>query len=378
MPRQTPASPSRPAPRTASRLLRHFLPAASLVVAAIATSPRALAADPAGAITGAGSTAAAPVYRVWSDEYVKTGGAPLTYAGVGSTAGMQAIIGGKVDFGASDFIASAADRKAHDLVMFPTVVTGVVPVVNLPKGAPQPLRLTGDVLARIFLGEITSWDAPQIQALNPQGHLPALPIRVIARAEGSGTTYHFSDYLSRVSPTWKARHGVAPKFDWPKSVTLAQGNGGVSEAVQATAGAIAYVDYNYVLDEHLTGVSMRNAAGAFVTADVQGFRSAVTHSAWYDTGDFSPELNDLPGRDTWPITMGTYIALPRVAAHRASAERALRFIVWSYLHGDTLAARAKFVPLPVKVQANAYAEIARVVDATGAPIGLGLMNSLVR
>src|SRR5689334_16432654 len=180
-------------------------------------------------MSGAGSSAAAPVYKVWAQEYAKKRGDALAYEPVGSGAGMARIRKREVDFGASDVIASRAELDKDGLVMVPTVITGVVPVVNLPRVAPNTLRLTGEVLAQIFLGQITQWDAAPIKALNPAIALPNLPIKVIARADGSGTTYHFSDYLSRVSPAWKQRYGVGSKFDWPAQTVSVKGSGEVSK-----------------------------------------------------------------------------------------------------------------------------------------------------
>jgi phosphate transport system substrate-binding protein len=328
--------------------------------------------------SGAGSSAAAPVYRAWAREYAKSRGENLSYEPVGSGAGMTRIRKREVDFGASDIISSKAELDRDGLVMVPTVIIGIVPVVNLPKVAPNALHLTGQVLAQIFLGEVSQWDAAPIKALNPELSLPNLPIRIVARSDGSGTTYHFSDYLSRVSPAWKQRYGVAPKFDWPAGVITAKGSSEVSKAVRATAGAIGYIDYNYVLDDALSGVSLRNADGQFVAASVEGFREAVVHSAWFTAGDFGSEINEGPGARTWPITMGTYIAVPRVAKRGDRTESALRFITWGYLNGDVLAREAKFVPLPNKVQANAYKEIASVRTDAGDALGMRLLGTLVR
>jgi phosphate transport system substrate-binding protein len=329
-------------------------------------------------ISGAGSSAAAPVYKTWAAEYTKDHGDVLAYEAIGSGAGMAKIRKHDTDFGASDVIASKADLDKDGLVMFPTVITGVVPVVNLPHVAPGAMRLSGELLAKIFLGEITQWNAPEIRSLNPELNLPAERIRLVVRADGSGTTYHFSDYLSRVSPAWKERRGVASKFDWPAEVLAVKGSGEVSKTVRATAGAIGYIDYNYVIDDGLCGVAMRNSEGRFVQADVEGFREAVTHSAWFTSGDFFSEINNAPGAKTWPITMGTYVAVPRVAAPGSGTERALRFVTWAYLHGDALARQAKFVPLPDKVQASAYREIAKIAGAHGEPVGMKLLGQLVR
>lgn len=346
----------------------------ALVGAAIAGPARAAESE---SITGAGSSAAAPVYKIWGAEYAKARGATLDYAPVGSGAGMARINKHEVDFGASDVIASAADLKKNDLVMFPTVITGVVPIVNVGKVGPNQLRLTGDVLGRIFAGQITQWDAPEIKALNPGLKLPAHAIRVVARADGSGTSYHFSDYLSRTSPAWKAKYGVASHFDWPAGTLAVKGSGEVAKTVQATEDSIGYIDFNYVLDNELTGVSVKNADGQWTSASVEGFRQAVTHSNWYTSGDFSTELNDMPGATTWPITMGTYVAVPRVATAGDRAARTLRFLTWAYLHGDALARQAKFVPLPERVQASAYREISRVTGTNGELLGAKMMGQLV-
>ncbi len=349
------------------------------VVALALTASLALATPvhAADTISGAGSSAAAPVYKIWAAEYAKARGTLLDYAPVGSGAGMAKINKHEVDFGASDVIASAADLKKNDLVMFPTVITGVVPIVNVGKIGANQMHLTGDVLGRIFTGQITQWDAPEIRALNPGLKLPSHAIHVVARADGSGTTYHFSDYLARTSAAWKARYGVASHFDWPAGTIAVKGSGEIAKTVQATEDSISYIDYNYVVDDELSGVSMKNADGQFVTACVESFHQAVMHSTWYSAGDFSTEINDLPGAGTWPITMGTYVAVPRVAVSGERAERTLRFLTWAYLHGDTLARQAKFVPLPERVQASAYREISRVLGAKGESLGAKTMGNLV-
>jgi phosphate transport system substrate-binding protein len=354
----------------------HVSATASLVaLVLLAGLNGARAAD---SINGAGSSAASPVYRIWANEYSKTHSAALVYDPVGSTAGMARINKREVDFGASDIIASPADLKKNGLVMFPTVITGIVPVVNLGKLPSNALRLSGDVLARIFAGQVTQWDAPEIRALNPELKLPARPIHLVVRADGSGTTYHFSDYLSRSNAAWKQKYGVADKFEWPAGALAVKGSAEVSKTVRATPDSIAYIDYNYMVDDGLAAVSMKNAQGAFVEANTESFHEAVMHSTWYTTGDFSTELNDLPGLKSWPMTRGTYIAVPRVTATGERTERALEFITWAYLNGDVLARQAKFVPLPEKVQASAYAEISKVSAQSGELIGVKMMGDLLK
>ena len=326
-------------------------------------------------LTGAGSSAAAPVYKVWTDEYNKKGGESIAYEPIGSGAGMTKIRQRQVDFGASDVISSKAELEKDGLIMFPTIISGVVPVVNVPKVS-APLKLTSDVLARIFMGDITQWNAPEIAALNPRENLPNLPIRVVCRSDGSGTTYHFSDYLSKLSPTWKARFGVANKHDWPASFIAVKGSSEVSRTVRNTVGTIGYIDYNYVLDDGLVGVQLRNADGNFVAASTEGFKRAVIKSRWFSHGDFSGTLTNMGGEGSWPITMGTYIAIPKVATDTRRAVRMLRFLVWAYGNGDALASQAKFVPLPEKVQALAFKEIASVVGHSGELIGYNALNVL--
>jgi phosphate transport system substrate-binding protein len=353
---------------------RQLLALGGFCLAAVLLSP----AHAQSSLTGAGSSAASPVYRIWAQEYVRKQGDVLSYDPVGSGAGMAKIRKREVDFGTSDVITARSELEKDGLIMVPTVITGVVPVINLPHMAPNAMRLTGEVLAQIYLGEITQWDAPQIKALNPGLSLPSQAIRTVVRADGSGTTYHFSDYLSRVSTTWKQRYGVGSKFDWPAGALAVKGSSEVSKAVRATVGAIGYIDYNYVLDDGLTGVSLKNADGQFIVASVEGFREAVIHSAWFTSGDFWAAINDAPGPKTWPITMGTYIAVPRVTDQAERTERALRFLTWGYLNGDALARDAKFVPLPDKVQASAYKEISKVASRSGDLLGAKVLATLVK
>jgi phosphate transport system substrate-binding protein len=326
-------------------------------------------------VHGAGSTAAAPVYKIWAESYKASTGTNIAYEAVGSSEGMKRMREGSIDFGASDVPLSASEAKRVHLVLVPTVVTAAVPVVNLPSVAQGQLRLTGDVLARIFLGKIDAWDAPEIQALNPGISLPKLKIRPVVRADGSGTTFHFTDYLSNVSDDWKTAFGTKSSVSWPAGFLAEKGSGEVVRAVRSTPGTIGYIDYNYVLDASLSPVQLRNAAGNFVTAQVNSFREAVLNSDWNRKGDFSSSLVNRPGRDTWPITMGTFIAVPEISQPGKQTLAALRFVTWGYLHGDDLARQAKFVPLPERVQANAYRELARVTDESGAMIGLQSMAS---
>jgi len=342
-----------------------------LSLGAMLTCQFAAAAD---GIGGAGSSAAAPVYRTWAQEYRKAGGEALEYDPVGSGAGLARIKQRQTDFGAVDVMVPRNELARDGLVMFPTAVSGIVPVVNLRKGG-APLKLSGEVLARIFLGEISHWQAPEIVALNPGLSLPNEPIRVVCRSDVSGTTHHFSDYLNKVSPAWKARFGVVGRPAWPAGFIAVKGSSEVSRAVRSTPGAIGYIDYGYVVEDALTAVQLAAANGRYVGASPASFRNAVVSSRWFTHGDFSDSLTQMPGEGAWPITMGTYAVVPKVAGEPERAARTLRFFLWAYDHGDALARQAKFSPLPEKVQASAFRELSSVIGRNGEPIGL---NALVR
>jgi phosphate transport system substrate-binding protein len=353
---------------------KSLLPYILGVFLAIIQTESANAAD---SIAGAGSSAAAPVYRIWANEYKRVSGESIAYDSVGSGAGMTRIRQHQVDFGASDVIASQAELSRDGLIMFPTVISGVVPVINLAKlGA--TVKLNGEVLARIFLGEITQWNAPEIAALNPNLNLPNQAIQVVCRSDSSGTTYNFSDYLTKVSATWKTRFGVANKHSWPSSFTSVNGSSAVSRTVRNIPGAIGYIDYSYVVEDGLTGVLMQNATGNFVAASPEAFRGAVLRSRWFSSGDFSETLTNISGSNTWPITMGTYVAVKKSASDAQRSARTLRFFVWALSNQQFLAGNAKFVPLPDKVQAKVFREISSVTGSTGELIGVGSISVLAK
>jgi phosphate transport system substrate-binding protein len=349
----------------------YLLAAAAACLLSIAKPVNVLAADQ---FTGAGSSAAAPVYRAWTSEYARTGGAGLDYQAVGSGEGIKRISAHQVDFGASD-VAPAQDMLDRSgLLLVPTFVTGAVPVINLPRIASNQLRLTGDVLARIYAGEITRWNALEISEINPGLALPDMAIKLVVRADGSGTTYYFSDYLSSVSPGFASRFGRGTTIKWVEgTVTAVKGSDGVVAAVKSLPGAIGYVDFNYVADKGLTPVRMQSRDGQFVDASPATFREALLNSDWFARGDFHSQLVNRPGKLSWPITMGTFVLMPRVVESRDGSTPALRFFVWALLNGDKLVGSMNFVPLPDKVQALAYKNLSAMIDRNGAPIG---MNAL--
>lgn len=329
-------------------------------------------------LTGAGSSAAAPLYRAWAIAYGKTQDVQLQYEASGSSAGLKKIRAQEVAFGASDVAPPEAELNRDQLVLVPTFVTGAVPVVNLPRIARGRLRLTGEVLAQIYLGSITRWSAPEIAALNPDLSLPDLAIRPVGRSDGSGTTWYVADYLSRVSPTWKERLGAKTSLAWGEHVLGAKGSDGVVRAVQETAGAIGYVDFNYVGANSLNPVLLRNAAGEFANAGVPGFKAALRASDWAQKGNFHASLANLPGPGVWPITMGTFVLMPRVSDKPAETARALRFLMWALLKGDSVVEGLSFVRLPDALQASAFKALSSVVDRQGRKLGAEAFSAIAQ
>lgn len=336
-----------------------------------------LAACAAGAaadtVTGAGSSAAAPIYRSWGRAYEKATGTSLAYESVGSSAGLRKIKGREVAYGASDVAPSEAELKKDGLAVFPIAITGIAPVVNLPRLGEGQLRLSGEVLARIFLGQIGQWNAAEIAQLNPGLALPDLPIKVVVRSDGSGTTYNYTDYLAKMEPQWQAKFGVKTSIAWPQGFLAVKGSEGVVKAVREAVGAIGYVDFGYVKENKLNPVQLRNLDGAFLLPSNEAFRVALAHSEWVSRGDFSATLTHQPGHGAWPITMGTFALVPLVADKPQETQQALKFFVWAFVHGDALVQEHSFVRLPNRVQAAAYKIISSVKDGAGNPIGLNLL-----
>lgn len=327
-----------------------------------------------GPITGVGSSAAYPVYKTWAEQYSRSGGGTLQYDPAGSSAGLKKIRARESDFGASDVAPTLEDRAKHDLIVFPTVITGVVPVFNLPKLHSGQLVVNGEVLAGIFSGTITQWNDPRLQQLNPGLPLPAMAIVPVVRADGSGTTYNFSDYLAKVSSDWKRTMGVGTSLKWPQSAMAVKGSKGVAQAVQTTSGSIGYVDYNYVLDFQLSAAQMRLASGKRIEAQPNAFRSALMQSPWLTKGDFTTTLTDQPGQGSWPITMGTFVVMPRVAADPERARAVIRFFTWAFMNGDELANRVNFIRLPDSIQAKSFRALADIRDRNNVPIGVGELS----
>ncbi|MET3131420.1 phosphate transport system substrate-binding protein [Oxalobacteraceae bacterium GrIS 1.11] len=326
------------------------------------------AAGAADNITGAGSSAAAPLYAKWSESYSKTRGPKLDYQPIGSSGGIKQIKEQGVDFGASDVALSQDEAKKAKMVCFPSVISGVVPVINIAGIKSGQLRVSGEVLADIFSRKITKWNDPALLALNPGLNLPALAIVVIVRQDGSGTTYNFTDYLSKLSPAWKNTYGRNFTIAWPADTVLANGSRAVVTTVKQTPGAIGYVDYNYVVQDRLIFPKIKNLDGKFVAPGVEGFAGALANSSWASQATFEEMLTDKAGPQTWPITMGTFVIVPQMTARPERMIATLKFFTWAFMNGDAIVGDLNFVRLPDRVQARIYGELIKITDPQGAPL----------
>ena len=319
-------------------------------------------------ISGAGSSAAMPLYLRLAAAYAVPGATTLAYQGSGSAAGLRQIREHRVDFGASDVAPAAAELAKSKLVSFPSAISGVVPVINVPGLRSGELLLTGELLADIFGRKITRWNDARLAAVNPRASLPALPIVVLVRSDGSGTTYNFTDYLSEVSRDWKDVFGRSLAIAWPADTVAVKGSAGVVTALRQTVGAIAYVDYNYVQQEKLVYAKLRNFDGRFVAPSADGFAAALDHSGWKTEGSYEEMLTNKPGGASWPITMGTFVIVPRVASRPEAMIATLKFFTWGFLYGEQIVGAASFVRLPDRVQARVYAEFTKITDSRGQPL----------
>lgn len=305
----------------------------------------ALATD----IEGAGSSFVAPVMTKWAEDYEKAFGAKITYQSVGSGAGIAKIQAGEVDFGASDKPLSSDELAKAGLCQFPIVVGGVVPVVNLPGIAPGQIKFTGQLLADIYMGKVTMWNAPAVTALNPDLQLPALAISVVHRADGSGTTYNWVSFLSRKSPAWKADIGAGLTVTWPIG-TGGDGNAGVAALVAQTSGTIGYVEYTYALQNGLTFGQVQNAYGLFVEPNPDTFQAAAASVDWKYFKDFNVSIGDAAsGPDAYPITATTFVLLYKTPKDAERSSAALAFFKWALEEGADEANALSYVALPPKL-----------------------------
>lgn len=323
----------------------------------------------AGQITGAGATFPNPLYQKWA-EAAKAAGAPqLNYQSVGSGAGQAQIRNRTVDFGASDAPMSDELLKQNALLQFPATMGSLVAIVNLPGIADNQLKLTGDILADIYLGTITKWNDPRITAINAGTELPNLAIAPVYRADGSGTTFVWVSYLAAVSAEWKSKVGVATSVKWPTG-SGARGNEGVAGTVRNTRGAIGYVENAYAIQNKLTATQLRNKDGNFVKPEPAGFLAAAANADWR-VANFAADLINTRGAQSWPIVSPTYIIIPLNPKDSARALNVFRFFDWAFKNGDKLAVDLEYIPLPEAVKAAVRAAWGQVKGENGQPIWAG-------
>ena len=298
-------------------------------------------------VTGAGATFPAPVYAKWADAYNKATGARINYQSVGSGAGLRQIRGKTVDFGASDMPLKDDELAKDGLIQFPTVIGGVVPVLNIKGIQPGQVRMTGQVLGDIYLGKITKWNDAALAALNPGVPLPDAAIAVVRRADGSGTTFIFTNYLSKVNAEWKAKVGEGTAVNWPTGAG-GKGNEGVSAFVQRLPNSIGYVEYAYAKQNKMSYVLMQNRDKQYVKPDDTAFKAAAAGADWAQS--FYQILTEQPGKDSWPITGATYILMHKAQDKPANATNSLKFFDWAFSTGDKMAEDLDYVPLPASVK----------------------------
>jgi phosphate transport system substrate-binding protein len=304
----------------------------------------AMAAD----ITGAGATFPYPIYAKWAEAYKKETGNGLNYQSIGSGGGIKQIKAKTVDFGASDMPLAAEELDKEGLIQFPAIMGGVVPVVNLDGVKPGQLKLSGSVIAAIYLGKITKWNAPEIAALNPGLKLPADDITVVHRADGSGTSFLWTDYLSKSSAEFKTTVGAGTAVKWPVGMG-GKGNEGVAANVQRVKGAIGYVEYAYAKKNGIAHTLLKNKDGQFVAPDGETFKAAAANADWAKTPGFAVVLTDQPGKASWPITGASFILMHKAQADAAKGKEVLKFFDWSYRNGGAMAAELDYVAMPTAV-----------------------------
>jgi phosphate transport system substrate-binding protein len=312
----------------------------------VAASTSAFAAD----ITGAGATFPFPIYSKWADAYKKETGNGLNYQSIGSGGGIKQIQAKTVTFGATDKPLKADQLEKDGLVQWPMVMGAIVPVVNLEGVKPGEMVLDGQTLAEIYLGKITKWDDAAIKKLNPSVKLPSEAITVVRRSDGSGTTFNFTDYLSKVSPDWKTKVGSDTAVEWPVGVG-AKGNEGVAGNISQTKNSIGYVEYAYAKQNKLTYAKMVNKAGKTVEPTIDAFKAAASNADWASVSGsgYYLILTDQPGEKSWPITASTFILMHKEPADKAASVEAIKFFKWAFANGGKAAEELDYIPMPDSV-----------------------------
>ena len=334
-----------------------------LAVTAIAFASASSAQD----VTGAGASFPAPLYSKWAADYNKATGVKINYQSVGSGAGIRQIDAKTVDFGASDMPLKDDELAKKGQLQFPTVIGGVVPVVNIQGIAPGQLKLTGQVLGDIFLGKIAKWSDPAIKALNPALALPDAAITPVTRADGSGTTFIFTNYLSKVNTEWQTKVGEGTAVKWPVGAG-GKGNEGVAAFVGRLPNSIGYVEYAYVKQNKMVYAQLKNKSGNFVSPDDTAFKAAAAGADWAKS--FYQILTEQTGKDAWPMTGATFILMHKVQDKPAQAAASLKFFSWAYKNGDQTADDMDYVPMPVAVKSAIEKSWSDIKDASGKPVAI--------
>lgn len=299
-------------------------------------------------VNGAGATFPYPVYALWADKYNQITGVKINYQSIGSGGGVQQIKAGTVDFGASDAPLTAEELDKAGLIQFPMIMGGVVPVVNLKSIKPGELNLSPETITGIYLGKIKKWNDPAIVKENPSLSLPNKDITVVSRADGSGTTWIFTNYLDKASKDWHAKVGFGKAVNWPVGVR-GKGNEGVAAYVQRLEGSIGYVEYAYALQSKMTYTKLKNKAGKYVTPSIESFQAAAANADWAKAPGYYVVLTDQPGEESWPITGASYIIIHKKQPDKKIAKAMLGFFDWSYQHGADMAKKLDYVPMPNNV-----------------------------
>jgi phosphate transport system substrate-binding protein len=310
---------------------------------ALAMVTAAQAAD----ITGAGATFPYPIYAKWAEAYKKATGVGLNYQSIGSSGGIRQIRAKTVTFGGTDAPLGGADLDKDGMVQFPTVLGGVVPVINLEGFKSSELKVTGEVLAEMFMGTIQKWNDPKLAALNPGKKLPDQTITVVHRSDGSGTTFIFTDYLTEVSPAWKEKVGKGAAVKWPAATSVGgKGNEGVAANVSRVKGSIGYVEYAYAKRNKIPYLQLRNRDGKFVSPDDKTFAAAAASADWFSVPGMGLSLVNQKGADAWPISGATFVLMYKQPVDKANAQEALKFFDWAFKNGKQMALELDYVPLP--------------------------------
>ena len=329
---------------------RQFLKSvAAVALASLFASGPALAAD----ITGAGATFPFPIYAKWAEDYKKVTGTGLNYQSIGSSGGIRQIRAKTVAFGATDAPVPGADLEKDGMVQFPAIIGGTVPVFNVEGFKPGDLRITGPVLAEVFMGTITNWNDPKLAALNPGKTLPSQAITVVHRADGSGTTFNFTDYLAVVSKPWADKVGRGAAVKWPAASSVGgKGNEGVAANVSRIKGSIGYVEYAYAKKNNIPHMLMLNRDGKYVAPDDKTFAAAAAGADWFSVPGMGVSLVDAKGAESWPISTASFILMYKQPVDKAASAEVLKFFDWAFQNGKKAAVDLDYVPLPDKLVAD--------------------------